>query len=217
MNTKKCCYVVFGNSGFKRFNLELRLNGELIPYNKNPIFLGVTFDEQLCFNSHIELLRARALKRLNIVKIFSHSSWKLNHWTLKQIYRALVGSIFDYSFFILIRISNTNISSLQRVQNRAIRSIYRLPWDSPTDQLFPLSNIIDVKARFLQLGSRYISKCLVWNPLIGDLIREYYMSRSSITGSRKMVTPLCQTLGFISLSAAFMTWLSLCVIVVNLV
>ena len=47
---------------------DLLLNGESIPYNPNPAFLGVTFDERLCFNMHFENLRTRALSRLNIIK-----------------------------------------------------------------------------------------------------------------------------------------------------
>ena len=61
---------------------DLRLNSESIPYNPNPVFLGITFDERLCFNKHFENLRARALSRLNIIKIFSHKSWHLSKKTL---------------------------------------------------------------------------------------------------------------------------------------
>jgi exonuclease III len=216
MNVNKCCYLIFGNSGFKRFNMEIKMNGEKIPYSKNPIFLGVTFDEQLCFNKHMEILRSRALKRLNIIKIFSHKSWKLNHCTLKLIYRALVGSIYDYSFFIIQRASTTNLESLQRVQNRAIRSIYNLPWDSPTALLFPISNLVGIEARFLQLGCRYISKCLVWNPLIRELVWNYGMTRSSLARSRNVVSPLCQLLNLMCLTAAIMIWLSFYMILISL-
>jgi hypothetical protein len=44
---------------------------ELITYNKNLYFLGVTFDEQLCFKSNIEVIRSRALKLLNMLKFLA--------------------------------------------------------------------------------------------------------------------------------------------------
>jgi hypothetical protein len=59
---------------------DLRLNSESItPFRitLNLFFLGITFDESLCFNTHFENLRARALIRLNIIQIFSHKSWHL--------------------------------------------------------------------------------------------------------------------------------------------
>ncbi len=90
------------------------------------MIFGVTFDQYLNFNEHTNNLVMRARKRLNIIKIFCHKSWHLNHETLKGIYNAIIGSIFNYSFFIIARVSNTNIKRLQRIQNRSIRSIYRL-------------------------------------------------------------------------------------------
>ena len=127
---------------------DLRLNEESIPYNPNPVFLGITFDEYLCFNSHFENLRIRALKRLNIIKIFSHKSWHINRKTLTNIYRALIGSIFDYSFFTVACVAPTNLGLIQRIQNRAIRCIYKLKWDSPTNELFPTSGVIFLREMF---------------------------------------------------------------------
>ena len=45
-------------------NLDLfpALNGEPIPYNPSPVFLGNMFDESLCFKTHFLNPRTRALK-----------------------------------------------------------------------------------------------------------------------------------------------------------
>ncbi|RNA44499.1 RNA-directed DNA polymerase from mobile element jockey-like [Brachionus plicatilis] len=136
MNASKCCYTIFSGGGRGRLKMDLRLSGDLIPYNPNPLFLGVTFDEYLCFNKQFQNLRVRALKRLNIIKIFAHSSWHLKKTTLTSIYNALIGSMFDYFFFTVACISKTNLKLVQTVQNRAIRCIYKLRWDSPTRSLF---------------------------------------------------------------------------------
>jgi len=87
---------------------------------------------------HTANLEIRARKRLNLIKIFSHKSWKLSHQTLKGIYNALIGSLFVYSFFSVARIVVTNLR-LQRVQNREIRSICRLEWTSSTDLIHSIS------------------------------------------------------------------------------
>ena len=70
------------------------------------VLKGAYFDESLCFHPHFENLWARALSRLNIIKIFSHKSWHLSKKTLTCIYRALIGSIFDYSFFTVACVSD---------------------------------------------------------------------------------------------------------------
>ena len=211
MNAKKCCYTIYSAGKGDNLEHDLRLNGELIPYNPNPVFLGITFDERLTFNTHFESLRSRALKRLNIIKIFSHRSWHINRKTLTNIYRALIGSIFDYSFFSISCVSKTNLELVQRVQNRAIRSIYMLPWDSPTKELYPISGILFLKERFLQLGARYLLKSIkISNPFICPLVVEYFRSMSAITArEHKMSTPLCFFTTLLAISFA-------CVVIIRM-
>ena len=130
MNAKNCCYTIFSRTGNKiskykkKIELNLQLNGEAIPYSQNPVFLGITLDEYMCFNKHIESLRERALSRLNIIIIISHSSWHLNLGTLRNIYDALVGSIFSYSSFALANVSYTYLEKSQTIQNKEIRIMY---------------------------------------------------------------------------------------------
>ena len=46
MNAGKCCYTIFPGAGSKnKDKFELNLTDGKITYNKNPVFLGVTFDE----------------------------------------------------------------------------------------------------------------------------------------------------------------------------
>ena len=191
MNAKKCCYTIFSGAGSKNKNkFELNLTDGLIPYNTNPVFLGITFDEFLNFGKHTDNLLKRARKRLNIIKIYSHKSWHLSHVTLKGIYNAIIGSIFTYSFFAVARIAKTNLDRLQRVQNRAIRSIYRLEWTSPTDQIHSISNLVPVRDRLVSLGERYLTKAADNNPNVALLLQEYLDSISSIRRNEKD-TPLC--------------------------
>ena len=146
-----------------------------------------------------------SLKRLNIIKIFSHKSWHLNCVTLTSIYRALIGSIFDYSFFFSIAcISETNLNRVQTVQNWAIRCIHRLKWDSPTASLFQVSGIASLKVRFLQLGARYLAKTTRYkNEFTSILITEYIRSWSAITAhDQGMSTPLCLFTSLLAISYA---------------
>ena len=191
MNASKCCYAIFSSSG-NRSNIKFlcKLKDGLIPYNPNPLFLGITFDEYLNFKSHTDGLRQRAMKRLNIIKIFSHKSWKLSHVTLKCIYSALIGSIFTYSFFSVARIASSNLERLQRVQNRALRCIYRLDWCSSVAMIHDLSNFPLVRDRLIDLGKRHLAKAVINNPYVCLLLSEYLDSKSSIR-RKEVNTPLC--------------------------
>lgn len=210
MNAKKCCYTIFSKNGNKNsicFNLKLK--DGLIPYNAKPVFLGVTFDEFLCFNEHFNNLRLRALKKLNIIKILRHRSWGLSCLTLKSVYNALVGSIFGYSFFTVANVSAQNLNKIQIVQNRAIRCIFRLDWNSLTHELTKISGVLSIRNRFIQLGCRCITKSIKYNFNTGTLIQEYLGSISSIKRKGGTSTPLCVIYPYIAL--VFALWVFICV------
>ena len=124
-------------------------------------------------------LRERALKRLNIIKIFSHKFWHLNKSTLVNIYISLISSLFNYAFFGFANISEESVKP-PRVQNRAIRCIFRLDWNSLNSEITQVSGILPIKNRFIQLGCRYLSKALIQNKFIMRLTTEFYWSRSKL-------------------------------------
>ena len=64
-----------------KLSFEENEEGFQIIFNKS-LFLGISFDEILTFNSHIKHIRAKTLQRLNIIKVLSNSSWHLDMNTL---------------------------------------------------------------------------------------------------------------------------------------
>ena len=60
MNTNKCCFTIYSRKGRKDIEFTLFLKGERIPYNPNPVFLGIIFDEHLNFGDLFSKLRGRA-------------------------------------------------------------------------------------------------------------------------------------------------------------
>ena len=129
------------------------------------------------FKCHTVNLETRARKRH--YQNFSHKSWHLSHETLKGIYGALI---------------KYNLKRPQKVQNRALRSIYRLEWTSPTLLVHSISNILPIRERLIQLGVNSLTKAVVNNEYMCILLQEYIDSQvydgSSIRRKEKD-TPLC--------------------------
>ena len=121
----KCFYTIFTGNGQCRNENKIapKFYGVELIHEAHPKILGVTFDRSLSFNKQIEDIRLKVQNRLNIIKILSGSSWHLNKEVLKSLYFALIRSIVDYSFFIIDKISVTNVSRLESVQNKAIKLI----------------------------------------------------------------------------------------------
>ena len=85
MNAKKFCYTIFSNADKGDLEFDLLLNGESIPYFEN--------------------LPTRASPVAHGIS---------QKKTLTNIYCALIRSIFDYSFFSVVCVSNTNLERVQK-------------------------------------------------------------------------------------------------------
>ena len=120
----KCNYLVFSKININESEkLNLRLNNTLLKHDNNPTFLGIRFDNHLTFNNQIKYLKQTCNKRLDIIKILSHNSWKLSQKSLINIYYTLIRSVIDYSAIISPAICKTNLKQLQIIQNNALRTI----------------------------------------------------------------------------------------------
>ena len=163
----------------------------------------------------------------HIIKIInkyleSLSSW-LFQWRLKMNAKECCYTIFSNGvrngmcilmcFFTVACVSDNSLDLVQRIQNRAIRCIYRLDWDSPTNDLFSISGVLFVKERLIQLGARYTTKAIHnKNVFLCPLISEYTRSWSAITArGKKMSTPLCFFTSLLSISFACIVFIVLSV------
>lgn len=187
LSVKKCCYTVFSNNASCKERYELKIFDEKIGYNKNPTILGVILDESLCFNQQVNKIREKCLSRLNLIKILSNKFWKLTRNTLLMLYKALIASVLDYCSFFVHSISPTNLKRIQAIQNRAIRSIYKQPFDSPTNDLCRISNLSLVFDRAVELNERFIAKGIEYNEWIGQLVDEFIHCKNSFKNNNTLL------------------------------
>ena len=54
----------------------------------------------MCFRNQIKYVKDKCNDRLNIIKILSHHSWKIDIDSSIKLYKSLVRSLLDYSLFI---------------------------------------------------------------------------------------------------------------------
>ena len=161
------------------------MGGKLIHHDPNPKFLGIIFDERLSFSAHVDYIRGRCSSRLNVLKTIIHKSWKLSRPTLVNTYKLLIGSILDYS--AIVTMSSNHKKSLQAIQNKAMRIIYR-PFDSQTSDLCAMSGNATVNDH---------------RPLLTSLIHDYRTQISSIHRENSSPTTLCALLQNIIINHAF--------------
>jgi hypothetical protein len=102
----------------------------------------------------------------------------LSTTTLIHVYKALIGSLFNYSAFCANQASQFWLKKLQVIQNSAIRAIYKLPYDTATEDLLGIAagnNLEDIRSRMFTLKKRYLSRANIHdNPILKKKLVEEY-------------------------------------------
>ena len=125
INVGKCETTIFTKHKKElTYKPNLSMNGEQIPYNKTPKFLGITFDRELTFKSHMENIAKKCKSRVSIMKALSGTDWGCQREELRMIYLTYIRSCIDYCGAAwLPALSATNVNKLESIQNCAARVI----------------------------------------------------------------------------------------------
>jgi len=138
LNSSKSEVATFTTSTkeVNRWIPDIRINGEAIPFAKNPRLLGVYLDCMLSFGYHTKHVTREAAKKLRLIAMVSNTTWGWQRDHLKKLYFSLPKSKMDYAAAGWQPwLSDTNIDLLDRVQNQAIRLITGQMKSSPVDSL----------------------------------------------------------------------------------
>ena len=76
--------------------LEIMLRNEFIPSKESTQFLGMTLDSRLNWEEHINKLRTKAKRELNIIKVVAGRKWGGDQKTLKKLYSAICTTKINY-------------------------------------------------------------------------------------------------------------------------
>jgi hypothetical protein len=108
--------------------LSISLFDENIPWSKDAKYLGVHFDTKLSWNKHVSTIATRATQRLGILKPLLNRRSKLSLANGITIFKTMILPIMTYAAHVWATTSKTNMQKLQRVQNKALRTVAHCPW-----------------------------------------------------------------------------------------
>ena len=80
----------------------ITIYGQAIPVVDQAKFLGIVFDRKLNFKAHIDYLRGKCQKALNLLKVVSKMDWGADRKVLLRLYRSLIRSKLDYGCSIWV-------------------------------------------------------------------------------------------------------------------
>ena len=125
----------------------LTLKGDILPYEKEVKFLGLTFDSKLTWASHIDDLKTRVKKSLNILKVISSYDWGADKKSLLKLYDSLCRSKLDYGCQIYSSASKTKLKELDVVHNMGLRICSGAFRTSPVESIYIDTNELPLDLR----------------------------------------------------------------------
>ena len=137
---------------------NLFLNGDILPYADEVKFLGLTFDKKLTWSSHIENLKRKVIKSLNILKVVSSFDWGADKKSLLRLYDALCRSKLDYGCQIYSSACKTRLKELDVVHNMALRICSGAFRTSPIESIYIDTHQLPLDLRREELGLRYAAR-----------------------------------------------------------
>ena len=158
---------------------DLKIYNSSIPVVEQTKFLGVIFDKKLSFIPHINYLRTKCLKAMNILKVVSSMDWGADRHVLLKLYRSLIRSKIDYASFIYGSARKSYMRKLETIQNQALRICLGAYKTSPVESLHVEANELPMHLRREKLAIQYalkIKSCpfnpansVIFNPNYEDL------------------------------------------------
>ena len=140
LNSSKTELIVFRKKNVPMPNLKIKLNGVDLKPKGEIKYLGITIDEHLTFNSHINIMNAK-LKRANNLLALSRHYLPSN--LLKQIYYSQFHSHLAYGCQVWGQ-SPSAISQTITLQKKALRLMSFSHRDAPSNPIFKDLSILQL-------------------------------------------------------------------------
>ena len=134
----------------------LKLGDTEIRFVNEHKFLGLIWDKELTFHSHIQNLLKKCRKSLNIIKILSYSNWGSDSKTLLKLFRTLIRSKIDYGSIVYRSAKDINdLEALNVLHRQGIRLCLGAFKSSPKEALYVEANEPHLRFRRDELAMRY--------------------------------------------------------------
>ena len=95
LSENKTVPVLFTKSK-KKYDINLKINEKITPFQNSYRFLGMIFDQNLNWNLHINNIIERCKRKINLLKCLAGSHWGNSSKSLLIFYRAYIRPLLDY-------------------------------------------------------------------------------------------------------------------------
>jgi hypothetical protein len=133
----------------------------VIPLDKTPKILGVTWDTHFTFSPHARAIATKATGSLRILKALAGTNWGFSKEDIIATYRAITRPILNYAAPIWYPVaSRTAVASLQIIQNTALRLATGCLKMAPISHLHQETGVLPLAAHLDLACAQFLASAL---------------------------------------------------------
>ncbi len=137
--------------------LQIEVDGQIVPTVKKPTFLGITFDTLLSFRQHAANLKTTLQSKNGVLLALTGSNWGKDKETIVNTFKAIGQSVINYCCPIWTpALSDTTWKEIQVAQNAALRAATGCHIMSRPDHLHQETKVMMVKDHCEMLSKQFL-------------------------------------------------------------
>ena len=161
INTEKSNFMIIGTpQKIKSFHgpFNIQINNKFLERVTETKLLGVYIDENLNFNRHVQYLTKKVSPKIALIHRLRNT---LPPESLNLVYTSLIQSSFDYCLSVWGNSSKKNLTTVQRLQNRAARAVTgNFNFSSSVSTIINNLHWMPIQKRLLYFLGILVYKCL---------------------------------------------------------
>ena len=140
---------------------KVKIGDYVIPLNRTPKILGVTWDTHLTFAAHARDITARSASSLRISKALAGTNWGFDKETLVHTYKAITRPVLNYGAPIWIPLAApSTLAKLEVIQNAALRLASGNVLMAPISHLHSETKVLPLSMHLKVCGEQFYASAL---------------------------------------------------------
>lgn len=167
INAAKTQAIVLPHSKSERLvpppNLKLKLGGCSIEWSNEVTYLGLDFDSKLIYRSHVQKLANRSTVMIRSLYPLINRRSKLNQKNRLAVFKQIFRPVIDYASPIWKSCAKTHRLRIQRIQNKILKMILKLPTHTSTVTVHRLAGVEMLDDRLNRINNNFTTRCIYSN------------------------------------------------------
>ncbi|KAM0724671.1 hypothetical protein ACS0PU_009055 [Formica fusca] len=176
MNAGKTKYMIVRSIRKElRGNITLKcLDGTEIERVEIMKYLGIIIDDRLRFKDHCDYMLKKIGKKTSFLNRIGNY---ISAYTRCIVYKTIIAPHFEYCATLLIDMGETQLSKLQKAQNRAMRIILQCDRHTKVERMLQALQFMSIKQRL------YYNVCIFIFKILKNMLPEQLRNRLEIVGN----------------------------------